>query len=200
MRRTASLTSWFTSDVFRKREPARDMRRVRTLWRSKPGSTALNAAKVRMSSAAPTNRTSASATSPTTSRARVFFWCRLAPERPPPLLRVAVRSARETSSAGMSPNKTPVASETRAVKATTRQSKATAAPCSPMRGMSPGFTASSARTPARPSGDQLARAAHSYAASLGFHAVIDNTCDDWSYNAAADYLLDRLRQLRRDHP
>src|ERR1039458_8686194 len=48
MRRTASLTSWFTSDVFRKREPARDMRMVRILCRSKPGATALNAAKVRM--------------------------------------------------------------------------------------------------------------------------------------------------------
>jgi hydroxypyruvate reductase len=48
--------------------------------------------------------------------------------------------------------------------------------------------------------DELARAAQSHATSLGFHTVIDNICDDWSYNAAADYLLDRLRQLRREHP
>ena len=30
--------------------------------------------------------------------------------------------------------------------------------------------------------------------------MIDNTCDDWEYRAAADYLLDRLRNLRREHP
>jgi len=48
--------------------------------------------------------------------------------------------------------------------------------------------------------DDLAEAARDHAASLGFHAVIDNSCDDWSYDAAADYLLDRLRQLRRQHP
>jgi glycerate 2-kinase len=49
-------------------------------------------------------------------------------------------------------------------------------------------------------GDDLAEAARSYAARLGFDAVIDNTCDDWSYEAAADYLLNRLRELRRQHP
>jgi hydroxypyruvate reductase len=38
------------------------------------------------------------------------------------------------------------------------------------------------------------------AARLGFHAVVDNTCDDWTYAAAADHLLDRVRQLRRNHP
>jgi len=48
--------------------------------------------------------------------------------------------------------------------------------------------------------DELAEAARSHAVRLGFHAVIDNTCDDWSYDAAADYLLDRLRRLRREHP
>jgi hydroxypyruvate reductase len=47
--------------------------------------------------------------------------------------------------------------------------------------------------------DDLAEAARSHAASLGFHTVIDNTCDDWTYNAAADYLLDRLRQLHREY-
>jgi hydroxypyruvate reductase len=48
--------------------------------------------------------------------------------------------------------------------------------------------------------DELAAIAQSYAASLGFHAVLDNTCDDWPYDAAADYLLNRLRDLRPKHP
>jgi glycerate 2-kinase len=48
-------------------------------------------------------------------------------------------------------------------------------------------------------GEELGELARSHAAGLGFHAVVDNTCDDWSYDAAADYLLDRLRHLRREH-
>jgi hydroxypyruvate reductase len=48
--------------------------------------------------------------------------------------------------------------------------------------------------------DELARRAQDHAARLDFHAVIDNTCDDWSYDDAANYLLARLRSLRRDHP
>jgi len=48
--------------------------------------------------------------------------------------------------------------------------------------------------------DELAEAARSHAVQLGFHTIIDNTCDDWSHDAAADYLLNRLRQLRREHP
>jgi hydroxypyruvate reductase len=47
--------------------------------------------------------------------------------------------------------------------------------------------------------DELAEAARIHAERLGFHAVIDNACDDWSYAAAADYLLNRLRELRRQH-
>jgi hydroxypyruvate reductase len=46
----------------------------------------------------------------------------------------------------------------------------------------------------------LAEAARPRAEQLGFHAVIDNNCDDWDYRAAADYLLARLRVLRRVHP
>jgi hydroxypyruvate reductase len=34
----------------------------------------------------------------------------------------------------------------------------------------------------------------------GFHVVIDNSCDDWEYCAAADYLLERLRNLSAKHP
>ena len=48
-------------------------------------------------------------------------------------------------------------------------------------------------------GDSLAEAARRQAEQLGFHAVIDNTCDDWDCLAAADYLLARLRTLRRVH-
>jgi hydroxypyruvate reductase len=47
--------------------------------------------------------------------------------------------------------------------------------------------------------DAMAEAARAEAERLGFHAVIDNRCDDWPYDAAADYLLNRLRELRRDH-
>ena len=47
--------------------------------------------------------------------------------------------------------------------------------------------------------DDLAEAARSRAERLGFHAVIDNECDDWSYDAAANHLLKRLRELRRQH-
>jgi glycerate 2-kinase len=45
----------------------------------------------------------------------------------------------------------------------------------------------------------LADAARRRATQLGFHAVIDNTCDDWDYRAASEYLLARLRTLRREH-
>ncbi len=48
--------------------------------------------------------------------------------------------------------------------------------------------------------DELAAMAAAQANALGFHAVVDNTCDDWSCEAAADYLLARIRQLRREHP
>jgi hydroxypyruvate reductase len=47
--------------------------------------------------------------------------------------------------------------------------------------------------------DAMAEAARAEAERLGFHAVIDNRCDDWPYDSAADYLLNRLRELRRDH-
>ncbi len=46
----------------------------------------------------------------------------------------------------------------------------------------------------------LANAVRKHAEQLGFYAVIDNTCDDWDYRAAAAYLLTRLRALRREHP
>jgi hydroxypyruvate reductase len=39
-------------------------------------------------------------------------------------------------------------------------------------------------------------AAKAEAERLGFHAEVDNTCDDWDYMRASDYLLTRLRGLR----
>ena len=35
------------------------------------------------------------------------------------------------------------------------------------------------------------------ASSLGFSVEVDNSCDDWDYARAADYLLKRLRTLRK---
>lgn len=46
----------------------------------------------------------------------------------------------------------------------------------------------------------LSDAARQHAEQLGFHVVLDNTCDDWEYRVASDYLLNRLRTLRREHP
>lgn len=40
-------------------------------------------------------------------------------------------------------------------------------------------------------------AAAARAAASGFAVEVDNTCDDWDYARAADYLLKRLRELRR---
>lgn len=48
--------------------------------------------------------------------------------------------------------------------------------------------------------EDLANAARDRAQSLGYHAVIDNTCDDWDYREASAYLLQRFQQLRRDFP
>jgi glycerate 2-kinase len=36
------------------------------------------------------------------------------------------------------------------------------------------------------------------AETAGFKVHVDNSCDDWNYSAAAEYLLKRLRQLRKD--
>ncbi len=43
-------------------------------------------------------------------------------------------------------------------------------------------------------------AAQSFAESLDFTVVVDNSCDDWEYEKAARYLLDRFHTLRRQHP
>ena len=43
---------------------------------------------------------------------------------------------------------------------------------------------------------ELLRAAQTEAERQGFTVTIDNSCDDWDYRKAADYLLNRLRELR----
>jgi hydroxypyruvate reductase len=42
-------------------------------------------------------------------------------------------------------------------------------------------------------------AAAAEAARLGFSVTIDNSCDDWDYDRAAEYLVGRLRELRRSN-
>ncbi len=45
----------------------------------------------------------------------------------------------------------------------------------------------------------LCAAAKVIAEEMGFHAVIDNGCDEWEYRAAAEYLVGKLRELRAVH-
>jgi glycerate 2-kinase len=45
----------------------------------------------------------------------------------------------------------------------------------------------------------LLEAAERQAMQQGFLVEIDNSCDDWDYERAADYLLGRLRELRSKH-
>src|SRR5882757_10035670 len=43
-------------------------------------------------------------------------------------------------------------------------------------------------------------AAAAEATRLGFSVEIDNSCDDWAYDRAAEYLLGRLREMRKNKP
>jgi hydroxypyruvate reductase len=47
------------------------------------------------------------------------------------------------------------------------------------------------------SNSTVLKAAATKAAAQGFAVEVDNSCDDWDYAKAADYLLKRLRELRR---
>jgi hydroxypyruvate reductase len=47
------------------------------------------------------------------------------------------------------------------------------------------------------SNETAEKAAAAAASSHGFAVEIDHSCDDWDYARAADYLLDRLRTMRR---
>ncbi|HEX6506546.1 MAG TPA: DUF4147 domain-containing protein [Chloroflexota bacterium] len=44
---------------------------------------------------------------------------------------------------------------------------------------------------------ELGEAAKRVAEEMGFPVVIDNACDDWPYDRAAEHLLGRVRELRR---
>ena len=48
--------------------------------------------------------------------------------------------------------------------------------------------------------NDLVEGARSLARAAGYYAVVDNSCDDWDYNAAAHYLLERFHSLRAAHP
>lgn len=50
------------------------------------------------------------------------------------------------------------------------------------------------------SNHDFVNAARDRAQSLGYRVVIDNTCDDWDYAEAAQYLLARFHELRRESP
>jgi hydroxypyruvate reductase len=45
----------------------------------------------------------------------------------------------------------------------------------------------------------LEAAAGKRAAELGWHVVVDDTCDDWAGDRAAAYLVDRVKALRHEH-
>jgi len=48
------------------------------------------------------------------------------------------------------------------------------------------------------SNEAAVKIANAEAARLSFTVNVDNTCDDWDYAAAAEYLLDRARRLRSE--
>jgi glycerate 2-kinase len=49
------------------------------------------------------------------------------------------------------------------------------------------------------SNHDFVNAARDHARSLGYRVVIDNTCDNWNYDEASNYLLGRLLELRATH-
>ena len=50
------------------------------------------------------------------------------------------------------------------------------------------------------SNERLVEHAAAAAKALGYYVVIDNSCDDWEYGLAAEYLLGRLRVLAQEYP
>ena len=50
------------------------------------------------------------------------------------------------------------------------------------------------------SNHDLVNAARTKASELGYHVFVDNTCDDWPWDRAAAYLVERFLALRREHP
>lgn len=50
------------------------------------------------------------------------------------------------------------------------------------------------------SNHDLVNAAREHARLLGYRVFVDNTCDDWPWDRAAAYLVERFARLRREHP
>jgi glycerate 2-kinase len=50
------------------------------------------------------------------------------------------------------------------------------------------------------SNHDLVNAAREHARALGYRVFVDNTCDDWPWDRAAAYLVERFARLRREHP
>ncbi len=50
------------------------------------------------------------------------------------------------------------------------------------------------------SSHDLVENARTLAKNAGYYTVVDNSCDDWDYAAAARYLLERFHALRAAHP
>ena len=76
-----------------------------------------------------------------------MFWRKPLPDRLLESLMTAFRSARDATSAGISPNTIPVTIDNATVNSTTRQSMPSNEPVSPSLGKSAVFTVSSARMP-----------------------------------------------------
>jgi hypothetical protein len=85
----------------------------------KPGSTSRRRITLLIRSPAQISKTSASATSATTSALRSGLRVEAAPEWRPPSESVSFRSGREARQAGMIPKRIPVSTDIRAVKART---------------------------------------------------------------------------------
>jgi len=50
------------------------------------------------------------------------------------------------------------------------------------------------------SNESVVNEAKAAAEKADFTVYVDNSCDDWDYERAADYLLNRLRELRKESP
>ena len=90
-----------------------NIRMVSTFSASNPGFTVPKASEVRIRRADPTSNTTANATSINTNIVRALLWRSPVPDRPPPYFKDAFRSVREACSAGIRPNRIPVAAAAR---------------------------------------------------------------------------------------
>ncbi|MBV8632233.1 MAG: DUF4147 domain-containing protein [Silvibacterium sp.] len=70
----------------------------------------------------------------------------------------------------------------------------------PARSQQDGAAFEHARFDTLLSNHDFVNAARDHAQSLGYKVVIDNSCDDWDYRDASQYLLKRFHELRREFP